>query len=420
MTVQTRPVNKNQALVFVGFMLLVAIVFISMATHFTYFEFVYSRYGKTVDATVTHRAAGWRSGGRNAPSRPVLNVEYSFRDDAGRQQSGKDVLPSGSSAEKGQPIKIEYVPGSEMSRAAENRRSLTTVWLITGIPAMFLLGMAGLVWKNIEVNPTPAKPKSTPNPVEQKSPPVVWSQADRRNWLIACVVGAIIIAVSLLIDRGAVGVLLTLIVLFALLVLFAGDRFTQAVRQRTRDLWGLAQKRRWDFAADGNEKLHQGLSRFHLATLGQSSTLTNLMYGRCDGTDVAVFDYGFTQGKHVAVQTVVWMHRRGTRMTEFSLRPESVWNQLGGWTAHGDINFDSHPEFSKSYLLRGDDEDAIRELFTDDVLNFYEQHPDLITEGSGNKLLFYRDRVVVEPENIRSFLDEAFAVRALFQPASDD
>ena len=103
-------------------------------------------------------------------------------------------------------------------------------------------------------------------------------------------------------------------------------------------------------------------------------------------------------------------------MTEFALRPETVWNQLGSWVAHGDINFENHPTFSKGYLLRGDDENAIRELFTDEVLNFYEQDSRLTTEGSGNKLLFYRNGDLVEPEDIKSFLNEGFNVLSLFQP----
>lgn len=240
MTVHTRPVSKSQALMFAGFLLLAAIVFVSIATHCTYREFVYARFGKTVDATVTHRAAGWQSGGRNAPSRPVLNIEYSFRDDAGRPQSGKDVLPSGWSAEKGQTIKVEYVPGSEMSRAAGNRPSLTTVWLIAVISAIFLLGMAGLVWKNIKVNPTPPILKSKPNPVEQETPPVVWSEKDRRNWRIAHVVTALIIVFSLYFLRGAAGTFVTSITLIVLFVLFLLDHVVMNMRRRTHSMWSLA------------------------------------------------------------------------------------------------------------------------------------------------------------------------------------
>jgi hypothetical protein len=50
------------------------------------------------------------------------------------------------------------------------------------------------------------------------------------------------------------------------------------------------------------------------------------------------------------------------------------------------------------------------------VLNFYERHSELITEGEGNKLLFYREGVVVQPENLQAFLNEALTLRALLSP----
>ncbi len=50
------------------------------------------------------------------------------------------------------------------------------------------------------------------------------------------------------------------------------------------------------------------------------------------------------------------------------------------------------------------------------VLDFYEAHSELITAGEGNKLLFYREAVVVPPEGIRAFLEEALVVRSLFPP----
>lgn len=63
---------------------------------------------------------------------------------------------------------------------------------------------------------------------------------------------------------------------------------------------------------------------------------------------------------------------------------------------------------------------AIRELFTEDVLNFYEQHPGLSTEVSGNRLLYFRVKVRVEPDDIQSLLNEALQLLRLFQPANDE
>ena len=200
---------------------------------------------------------------------------------------------------------------------------------------------------------------------------------------------------------------------FPLVHIDTGFEIPEALTYRDR----LARELNLKFNPEGHEELHASLKRFHLATLGPYSTMSNLMFGQRDGTDIAIFEYEYPRGKNNTIrQTVIWMQRRGTRLTEFSLRPAGVWNQLGGWSGHGDIHFESHPDFSRDSLLRGDDESAIRELFTDEVLDFYEAHPELITEGEGNKLLFYREAVVVPPEGIRAFLEEALVVRSLFPP----
>ena len=411
MTVQTRPVNKTTTIVA---LLVLAAAWASIPTYFTYREFVYSRFGRVVEAKVIHRAGGGRSGSRTP--QPVLNVEYSYHDDTGQPQHGSDVLPSSSDVQKGQTIKIEYVPGSNRpSRVVGNKRSMATLWWIIGTMAAFFGGMALLIWRL----PTATLTLPIPTPIPKTLPPASLTKSERTIWWIVCAVGAVLVTISLLGGFGIGGIVVAPIVLLALGVLVTFERQALADRRHAHALKSLADELRWEFAPDGNEKLHQGLSRFHLSSRGASSVLTNLMYGRCDGTDVALFEYEWIQGKQRVRQTVVWMQRRGTRMTEFALRPENVWRQLGGWPAHGDINFESHPEFSRSYLLRGDDESAIRELFASDVLVFYERHLGVVTEGSGNKLLYYRDGVIVKPENIRSFLDEALAVRALFLPTSD-
>jgi hypothetical protein len=46
-------------------------------------------------------------------------------------------------------------------------------------------------------------------------------------------------------------------------------------------------------------------------------------------------------------------------MPHFALRPEKAWHKIGSWFGHQDIDFDSHPRFSSTYLLRGGDESAI-------------------------------------------------------------
>ena len=264
----------------------------------------------------------------------------------------------------------------------------------------------------------PAKPISMVLDVES----FTLSRQARIGWGIGGAVVAVLIGVSLYGVFGEYGWWVIAFIGGGGVAVFVMDMNRRTVLRHTHALRNVASELDLKIGPDGHKELHPSLKRFHLASLGHNGILQNLMYGQREGTDIALFEFEYTSGGKSSFQvrqTVIWMQRRGTRLTEFSLRPEGVWNQLGGWSGHGDINFDSHPKFSRDYLLRGDDERAIRELFTDEVLNFYERHPELITEGAGNKLLFYREGVVVPPAEIRTFLNTALTVRSLFQPRDE-
>jgi hypothetical protein len=137
---------------------------------------------------------------------------------------------------------------------------------------------------------------------------------------------------------------------------------------------------------------------------------------------VTIFDHKYVTGggksSHTWNHSVVCFRFEGTELPSFSLRPENIWHKIGSWLGYQDIDFDSHPVFSSNYLLRGGDEDAIRMLFTDPVLEFYEQNPGLSTEGSGNILLFYRHSVRVGPQGIRPFMEEGLKVLSLHHSAA--
>jgi hypothetical protein len=80
-----------------------------------------------------------------------------------------------------------------------------------------------------------------------------------------------------------------------------------------------------------------------------------------------------------------------------------------------DIDFESHPRFSSSYLLRGSSEYKIRKLFTDEVLAFFENEPGLSVEGCSQQIIIYRAAKREKPEEMRSFFEEMFRVYSLFK-----
>jgi hypothetical protein len=105
-------------------------------------------------------------------------------------------------------------------------------------------------------------------------------------------------------------------------------------------------------------------------------------------------------------------------MPGFLLRPEGTWDKISKWFGSADIDFNTRSQFSRSYVLRGEDEQAIRAIFADPLLEYFEQHPGLSIEGTGNTLLVYRLGKCVPPAGVSQFLSIAFELQSLFYAAA--
>jgi hypothetical protein len=191
-------------------------------------------------------------------------------------------------------------------------------------------------------------------------------------------------------------------------------------QQRTEALRNVADELGFEFHPGGDPILEGWLAKFHLFSQGHSRKLTNVLRGRTRDLDAAVFDYKYTVGSGKNARTfrtsVVCFRSDDLDLPEFALRPEDFWQRIGVKVfGYQDINFDSHPVFSRAFLLRGPDEAAVRELFTDTVLSHFETQPGVSVEGAGTTLLFYRHNKRIEPTDVRSFLTDGFAVLGMFR-----
>jgi hypothetical protein len=188
-------------------------------------------------------------------------------------------------------------------------------------------------------------------------------------------------------------------------------------RKRTEALQQIADELGLQFFPDGNGALLMSLRHFGLISSGGNQKILNLMRGMSEDREVAVFDFEYVTGSGKSRRTwrttVVCLRSDGFEFPTFSLRPQNFWNKVGRWFGGSAIDFESHPTFSKNYLLRGDNEALIRDIFDADALDFYEQHPGVTVEGSGNTLLVYRHRVKIAPAELPAFLAEGFRILAL-------
>ena len=143
-----------------------------------------------------------------------------------------------------------------------------------------------------------------------------------------------------------------------------------------------------------------------------------MLHGENQNTELAIFDYRYTTGSGknstTSKQTVIYFRSPTLDLPHFAVRPEGIFHKIGGAFGYQDIDFQAHPQFSQMYLLRGNDEPRIRELFGEERIAFFESHPKISVEGADNQLVFYRRRKRSKPEGVRQFMDEGFRVFTLF------
>jgi hypothetical protein len=205
-------------------------------------------------------------------------------------------------------------------------------------------------------------------------------------------------------------------VAFVAVVLVALYRKKKA-RERMRIMQGAAAQLGWTFAPEAPWNFIAGLDRFALFNTGHSKQIKNMMYGEASGIKAAVFDYIYTTGSgknsSTHYQSVVYLEPANLRVPFFSLRPENFLHKIITVFGYQDIDFGQRPEFSRSYILRGQDEPAIRQAFNDRLLSFYESYGGTCTDAGGNQLMLFRAGYRFEPHEIQSYIALALNLLSL-------
>ena len=159
---------------------------------------------------------------------------------------------------------------------------------------------------------------------------------------------------------------------------------------------------------------------FPLYRHGRSKKMRNSMEGTLGGRAAVIGDYSYyvQSGKsgHTVVQTVVLFKDAVTGLPDFSLSPESVFHRLAEVFGYQDIDFDTNEEFSKKYLLRGQDENAIRRLFTSDALSLLASQPGWSVEAVGGRVLVYKGYKSAEAAQLPAFAADTLRIAGALSP----
>ena len=196
--------------------------------------------------------------------------------------------------------------------------------------------------------------------------------------------------------------------------------------KRNKNLKKIANDLNIPFYPKGDDSLYDHLEYFYLFSTGSKLKIANMLHQEDKETELAFFDFTFEIGAGGSgpseagggvsyatehKQSVVYFCSPKLDLPQFVLRPEKIYHQFGDLQ---DIDFSSHTKFSDDYLLQGNPEESVRNLFNDQLLNYFESKPGLCLEGGANQMLFYRLNERISPNKLSEFLEEGMQVLSKF------
>ena len=148
----------------------------------------------------------------------------------------------------------------------------------------------------------------------------------------------------------------------------------------------------------------------------------NTLKGTINEVAYTFFDYSYhtqvTSGSGSPITLIVGLAEfKNITLPQLSLSAECFlhrWEEKLG--RQKDIDFADYPEFSKNYLLKGEDPDKIKGLFKHKLIRFFETHDESISmEAIGNKLVLFVDRELTSTKKTQEFIKSTLEIINLLQ-----
>jgi MFS superfamily sulfate permease-like transporter len=125
-----------------------------------------------------------------------------------------------------------------------------------------------------------------------------------------------------------------------------------------------------------------------------------LELGKVEISDISLLE-GARQEQIETHITIIQLSETDLPIPDFALEPEGLWSKLFEGVSGKDIDFASYPVFSKKYYLRSENEAVITSFFTESIIHFLENREEMHIECHKHRLLFYKKRDLLEPNEIQ-------------------
>ena len=184
---------------------------------------------------------------------------------------------------------------------------------------------------------------------------------------------------------------------------------------RQSKLKSLAEKYQWTFDKSV-KKFDPDFQRFHLLRHRQVDRSYNTVIGDLSNHRIIIKDVDFQEGEfhqNVSGQSTVAVIELKKKAPLFTIEKEHLFDRLAALAGFDDIDFKNFKKFSDTFRLKGEDETAIRNFFSPQLIKFLEDNTQYRIESSGTVLMLIgkeRPLSVAEIEHLVQFIKKLIAV----------
>jgi len=140
------------------------------------------------------------------------------------------------------------------------------------------------------------------------------------------------------------------------------------------------------------------LKKFHFFEIRPIEHKSNCLKGAFKDFDVPweIADVTYSESATFTAETfntTLMVLKLPKKIPIFTMEKEGVLNKIvdrvRSYTGYKDVDFEMYPEFSKKFLILGNNESEIRSFFTDEIIRFFESHQIYHLESNGEALVIF-------------------------------
>jgi len=165
------------------------------------------------------------------------------------------------------------------------------------------------------------------------------------------------------------------------------------------------------------------LKKFHYFEIRPIERKYNCLKGTFKDSNVSweIADVTFNEGNAFTAETfntTLMILNLNKKLPTFTMEKEGVlgniFDRVMAFTGYKDIDFEMYPNFSKKFLLKGENESEIRSFFTDEIIHFFENHQIYHLESNGESLVIFDKIKLARTDETIAFIEYGKELASLF------